>query len=755
MDSRIPETDSERRQATVLFADIAGFTAMSERMDPEEVTAVINRCFAMLEDVVRQHGGHVDKYIGDCVMALFGLPKALEHAPRQGVNAAIEMRRRLYAMNDEQHLPVPLAIHIGINSGLVVAGHVGGAVKRDYTVMGDVVNLASRLKDAAPKGSVYVGPETHRYTGDDFEYRQLPALRVKGKEAPVVAYELRSSTTRVHRPSITRGDRTMFSDLVGRSDELRRLREAVAAVTRGHGGIVNLVGEAGMGKSRLLAELLAGEQLDAVTRLEGRALSVGQGLAFHPFVDLLRRWAGIAEDDGEQVAHGKLEAAITQVAPADAAEMLPFVATLMGMRLTGAHAERIAGIEGEAMEKLITKSIRDLLHTLATVRPVVLVLEDLHWADLSSIKLLEFLLRLAVEAPVLFIHGLRPDHPQTSQRVLKVAHERHPRYVHDVELQPLDAAACDVLVNNLLATDDLPYPIRAAIVRKAEGNPFYIEEVIRSLVDQGVIEARHGRFRVIGTLDAVVIPGTVQEVIMARVDRLPDRPRRILQIASVVGRRFPYPVLAEILRDDAQLEWALGHLKRSALLEESRVGDEIEYVFKHALIQETVYGSLLQKIRRQLHVDVARAIETLYASRLPEFYGMLAYHYSRAEDLAKAEEYLFKAGDEAARAAAPSEALNYFREASRVYLMIHGAGGEPAKKALLERNIALALFQTGNLIESSAHFDRALAHLGERVPTSRAEILLRFGIDLAGLLAHLYLPLRVRRPRARRTRSGR
>ncbi len=733
------DRDSERRNATVVFADISGFTAMSEKLDPEEVTSLINRCFHMLEEVVTAHGGHVDKYMGDCIMALFGVPTALEDAPKQAVNAAIEMRNRLHRWREERHLPVPIDVHIGINTGLVLAGHVGGATKRDFTVVGDTVNLASRFKDAAPIGSIWVGTQTWRSTREEFEYRELKPLTLKGKEKPVQAWDLLSKKERLHRPKAVRGERMIFSEMIGREAEHAALEAAVTDVLQGHGAIVTLLGEAGLGKSRLMAEVFTAERLAGATLLEGRSLSVGQSLSFHPFVDLLRGWAGIADDDAEQAAFAKLEVAVGALFADGAGEILPFIATLMGMRLGGAHAERIQGIDGEALEKIITKSVRELFQRVAAVRPLVLAFEDVHWADLSSIKLLESLLRLAVESPVLFVLVLRPDYPQTSQRLRRLVHESFPQQHRDVALEPLDAAQCDDLIRSLLKVDDLPYGIRAMISRKTEGNPFFIEEVLRSLIDEGVLEQHDDIFRVTGNIEAVVIPGTIQEVIMARIDRLPDASRHLLQVASVIGRNSPHRILADITRGELELEWELAYLKKRQLLFERRAGDEVEYCFKHALAQDAIYESILQKTRKDLHLRVARAIESLFADRLPDFFGMLAYHYSRAESVEKAEEYLFKAGDAAAGSAASSEALSYFREASRLYMVIHGEGGDTRKKALLEKNIGLALLNTGNLTECIEHFDRALAHHGDPVPRTPRELGVRFAADLTAVLFNLYV----------------
>src|SRR5439155_14590661 len=275
---------------------------------------------------------------------------------------------------------------------------------------------------------------------------------------------------------------------------------------------------------------------------------------------------------------------------------------------------------------------------------------------------------------------------------------------------------------------------------KGEGNPFYIEEVVRGLIDEGAVECADGAFSLTEKIDSVVIPGTIQEAIMARIDRLPASARSVAQVAAVIGRSSPYRVLAAVAKREARsLEWELRHLKRRQLIVERRARGEREYVFKHALIQETIYESIIVKSRKALHTKVAETIESLFTDRLPDFYGMLAYHYSRAENLEKAEDYLFKAGDEAARAAASTEALHFFREASRLYFQIHGEGGDPTRKALLEKNIGLALLNKGDLLESIDHFNRSLGFLGEPVPRSMLAVLCRFVIDLVAVLARVYL----------------
>lgn len=748
---------SERRQATVIFADLVGFDALAAHASPDELTRLLNRWFALSESIVRGYGGVVDKYIGECLMALFGVPNAIEHAPRQAINAAIEIRNRLADFNRDEALPVPLGVHMGVNTGLVIAGEIGGRVKRDFTVMGDTVNLASRLKDAAAPGVVLTGPTTHRYTKDTFAYLPEREVRLQGKARPVVVHELAAVRQHVHRTPAA-ADRTISSPLVGRDAEVRTLQECLARTLDGEGGIVSVIGEAGLGKSRLMAEVLTYEPLRDATVLEGRSTAIGQTQSFHPFVDLLRHWAVIDDDDADAESLAKLSSAVTALMPAEAGDVIPFVATLMGIRLEGAHAERVEGIDGEALEKLIFKNVRDLLQRIAAARPLVLVFEDLHWADTSSINLLEALLRLVTDHAVLFIAVFRPDYEDTAERLMRSAVASHATRHTVVRIEPLDAEQASALVQNLLRIDDLPSATREVITRKAEGNPFYIEEVVRSLIDQGAVEYANGRFRVTARIESVVIPGTIQEVIMTRVDRLDEPTRHLLQVASVIGRSFYYRIIADIMRrrgeSDVTLQGELSSLQdRQLLLQRGTfdvaIGDlttsqELEYVFKHALAQETIYDSILQKTRREFHQLVATAIQALFADRLAEFYGMLAFHYSRADDLVRAEEFLFKAGDEAARSAASSEALHFFREASRFYVLLHGDGGDPVKRALLERNIGYALLNSGRLTESITHLDRALAISGTDVELAGIPRYARFARDMASVLASLYVPGRGR-----------
>jgi class 3 adenylate cyclase/tetratricopeptide (TPR) repeat protein len=737
---------SARRHATVLFADLSGFTAMCKELDPEDVHETMNSCFTLLEEIVVRHGGWVDKYIGDCVMALFGAPKALEDAPRRAINAAIEMRERLPRLLENRALPASLEMHFGINTGLVLAGDVGGTTRRDFTVMGDTVNVASRLKDVATLRQILVGPQTWAETKHVFTFREH-VCDLKGISSSYLAHEVLSDRPQLHRTATDRPARTLFSEMVGRDHELAVLRERIARVVDGQGGIVSIVAEAGLGKSRLIAEAMRLPQMAKTQPLMARAISMGGSLAFHPFIDLLRQWAGIAEEDPESTVQEKLAAALRTVLGERTAELYPFVATLMGVRLDGPDAERLAGIDAEGLEKLITRSLRELLIAGAARRPLVLVFEDAHWADLSSVQLLLTLLPLARAHPILFVIACRPDHEQTTRRLLTALRERLALLHTEIPLRRLDDHECVRLLRNLIRHDDRPHTTRKVILSRADGNPFFIEEVVRSLIDEGVIVRADDGLHVTERIDRSEVPGTIREVVMARVDRLPTDPRLVLQLGSVIGRTFPARLLAQVAGEVPALDFALAQLVHRDLLEETRLGEEASYAFKHALAQETIYESILRRTRRDVHAKVARAIERLFSERLSDYFGMLAYHYGRAEDLERAGDYLQKAGDEAVRAAASSEALAYFIEAARVFDLLYGERGDAQSRAQLQKKIGLAHLNKGDLPAALEHFDRALAHLGEREPATSIQTVRRLAADLGAILFHVYL--RGGRPRQR------
>ena len=720
--------EGERKHATVMFSDLSGYTALTERLDPEEVKALMGRIFAEAGHIVEKYEGTVERFFGDEVMAVFGVPRVHEDDAVRAVRAALEIHAGVNALSSEYDSRVgrPLAMHTGINSGLVVTGdeRIG---KGRHGLTGDTINLAKRLTGLAGAGEIVIGPDTHRQAGGLFAFETLAPARVKGKAEPIPVYRLISAqqagTQTAHRPRLGM-ERRIYAAMVGRERELQILVDRARELTKGRGAIVNVIGEAGIGKSRLIAEFKRSEALEKIVVLEGRAISIGRNLSFHPIVDLLRHWARIGEGDTPPIAFDKLARSVNIVAAEEADEIIPFVATLMGMKLTGEYARRVEGIEGEALERLILKNVRDLVTKAAGLSPVAVVMEDQHWADTSSIDLLTSLFRLVSSWPILFINVFRPGYEDTGERFSKLAHEELRAHCQEIVLEPLDAAMSETLIGNMLNIQGLPVAVKKNIVERAGGNPFFIEEVVRSFIDTGAIVNRNGRFEVTDRIDAVDVPGTIQDVLMARIDRLEEHTRSLVKIASVIGRNFFRKILVEVTHTLSDIDERLDHLKDIQLIREQKRLEEIEYLFKHALAQEAAYGSILHQRRKELHLDVAKAIEKVFHERLHEFYGLLALHYTRGEEWENAEHYLVKAGEEALRFSATSEALNYYQDGLRLYLdHVHG-NVDNDKLAVFEQNIATALYNKGNWAEAVQHIDRVLKLW--KVPTDPNPIIVFF-----------------------------
>lgn len=747
-------TESERRNMSVLFADITGFTALTERIGAERAYPIVATCLQLLDDVAKEHGGTVDHYLGDCVLALFGVPEALEDAPRSAINAAIEMRRRVRDFDREYALEPPLDVHSGIATGIGIAGDISGPLIREFAVMGDHVDRAYALTDLASAGEILVDGETRRQVQSVFEIESCPPV-----EAPagrrLEPFRLRSNRVRLHRAKLG-SERRVFSKLVGRSAELEEMRKRVGALARGEGGVISLLAEAGLGKSRLVAELRDSPEAQEVLWLEGRSISNGRNLSFHPFADLCRGWAGIGDEDDELQAIDRIARAVLDIMPPDEAEeLLPFLKTLLGLPTSPAERERLEIVQGDMLERLVRRASVRLVTRMSEHRPLVMVLDDLHWADLSSIELFEGLLPLARDGLVLFLDVFRPGFSETSDRILsRVRAELADRHV-EIALRPLDGGAARELVRNVFGSGDVPHATRRMIEEKARGNPFYIEEVVRALLDAGAVEWRGDALHATQSLDDFEIPSSVQDVIMARVDRLDLGRRRVLQIASVIGGSFHASILKPLCPSDQNLEDALDALLASEFIVPDDRGPGAEFAFKHPLIQEVTYGGLLEKNRRDLHLQVGEAIEVHMSADSPGIESMLAYHFTMGRDAQRAEVHLFRAGEEAARSAASGEALHFFREASRLYLDTHGEQADPGKRALLARNIARALFHRGQLIEAEASFNDAIGLLGQPVPRTQAALAARLASRLLPMGARLYLGdrLPLRRPASDKDRE--
>lgn len=650
----------ERKLVTVMFADISGFTALAETMDPEAVRDLVNNCFDHLVPIIEKYEGTVEKFIGDEIMTIFGAPVAHENDPERALRTALDMMEGMKKFNADHNLD--MGIHIGINTGLVIAGGIGSEGQQQYGVMGDTVNLASRLEDLSERGEILVGLDTYRLTAPLFKFEPLAPVRVKGKAEPVPVYRLQGARA-ISEP--VRGLAGLTSPLVGRLAESQSLQAALQLQTSG--GVVTLVGEAGIGKSRLVVEARKSAATTSLRWVEGRCLSYGGSIAYLLWLDVLRGLLNVTLEDTLPTVQGALRQQVLTLCPDQLDTVYPYLGRLMGLSLEAEAEVIVRNLDGRSLKAGTFRAVEILLECTAQQQPLVVVCEDLHWADPTSIELLEYLLPLTNRVSLLFICVFRPEREHACWRIKESI---APRYRHtDLELSTLSSAESMLLMSNLLHVQDLHPELCTRILSHAEGNPFYVEEIIRSLINSGAIVrddapgtsvTTAGHWHATGNVTAIVIPDTLQGVLMSRIDRLQEESKRILQLAAVIGRIFLYRILAAIAQAEYEVDKHLVILQQKEMIRERERIPELEYIFKHELTREAAYHSLLKQQRQVFHRRVAETLEQLFSTRLEEQVDLLAYHWERAEDPQKAISYLLQAGQKAVRMSANQEAIAHY-----------------------------------------------------------------------------------------------
>lgn len=719
-----PELGGERRIVTVMFADVSGFTALSEKMDPETVREIMNGCFEILVPIIDKFEGTVDKFIGDEIMALFGAPTTHENDPERALFTALEMTAALDKFNRERH--VGLGLHFGINTGPVIAGGIGAGSKEGYSVMGDAVNVAKRLEENSKRGEILVGHDTYRLTADSFVFATPAPIKVKGRREAVLAHRLMDRAQPSREVHISR--QSVRSPMVGRVAELSELQACMQRLSKGSGGIVSIIGEAGMGKSRLLEEMrdLA---LDAVADnrlqwLEGHNLSIGREMSYWVFQVILRQYCGIAEEDTEAAARQKLRTRMESLFRDEVDDILPYLARLISIESETEQEQRTKYLDAEAMRGQLYRAMRRFVEKLAERCPLALVFEDLHWADESSVALLEHLMPMTRRHAFLICGVSRPDPGSPAAHLRHIASNTYRDVYVEIVLEPLGRGQNNALIASLLDVDQILPALAGPILAKSEGNPYFTEEIVRSLIERGQITRSSGseEWQIAEGIDRLSIPDTIQAVIMARIDRLDGEVRQALRIASVIGRSFLYRILRGVWTADVSLDHHLSLLESLEMIQEKRRIPELEYMFSHALSQEATYESILLQKRRELHAKVAQVIEATFAERLEEFCSLLAYHYARAEEWEKARDYLFRAGDQAGGVAADSEALAYYRHALELYERTLGSLWDQVERASLERKIAEAFFRRSQTDKAMEYLERAFEYLGSPLPKGKWKV---------------------------------
>ncbi len=652
----------ERRIVTMLFCDVVGSTAASEQLDPEEWIEIMNGAFEHMIKPIYRFEGTVARLMGDAILAFFGAPIAHEDDPRRAVLAGLEIVNGIqqYRQEVKSEWGIALNVRVGINTGLVVVGAVGSDLRLEYTAMGDAINLAARMEQTAEPGTVQIAEDTYRLVAPLFETEPLGGIKVKGKTELVLSYRVLG---RKAMPDRLRGIEGLEAPLVGRSNEWERLQEVVDNLERGIGGIVCLLGEAGLGKSRLVQEL-RGDIENRQTNIawhETASLSYETDRPYALFQRMVRRLVGARNGDPSSVLRNKLQAIIRDTPDEEQAEGWPVFDTLFGL----ARPDGQLPLEGAAFKgRLFTMMERSWSHQ-AGQRPTVLVFDDLHWSDPASVALLLHLLPLTEQVPLLILAVMRPENQAPGWQVKQAAESGYGYRYNEIFLQPLSEADSSELVDNLLAISDLPDPLRSRILQKSEGNPFFVEEVVRTLIESGAVarDETGWHWEATAADETIEIPGNVQTLLTARIDRLGVETRGTLQLASVIGRYFYRRVLARIANQGADLDDQLLILQGTQLIKETSRLPELEYIFRHALTQEAAYSTILLRQRRRFHAQVGEVLESLFPDQHEALAGSLARHFFLAQDYGRALHHYTVAGDAAFRQFAAAEAIDHYGKA--------------------------------------------------------------------------------------------
>lgn len=632
----------ERRVVTMLFCDIRGSTAAAEQLDPEEWSEIVNGAFEHMIKPVYRYEGTVARLMGDGILAFFGAPLSHEDDPQRAVLAGLDIVSGIVPYRERilHAWGIDFDVRVGINTGLVVVGAVGSDLRMEYTALGDAINLAARMEQAAKPGTVQVAYDTYKLVKPLFEFEELGDIEVKGKEEPVSAYRVLERKSAVSR---VRGIEGLHADMVGRDVELRTMRSLVNDAKQGVGRIVCVLGEAGLGKSRLVSETrqfferLPGPKSNWY---ETTSLSYETNQAYGLLQRLMRRVSGIGYDDAPRMMQKKLSSL---------AESLPDELRARGKQLFEAlfgldsHNGSMP-LEGETFRQDLFEVINAWWRSAFSRRPTVLVFDDMHWADAASMELLRELLPLTGEIGLVLICAFRAERQAPAWKIKTAADEEYRHRYTEVSLRSLSESESNELVNRLLATPEIPDGLRANILEKSDGNPFFIEEVVRSLIESGVVVAEdrivdgeERRFWVATSEGAnFSIPDNLQSLLAARMDRLEEATRATLQLASVIGRSFYLRVLQAVDESSPELDKHVGTLLRMDLIRESARVPEVEYSFRNPLTQEAVYETILLRRRREFHRRVGEVMEELYSERQEGLYGLLAHHFTLAGEFEKA-----------------------------------------------------------------------------------------------------------------------
>jgi predicted ATPase/class 3 adenylate cyclase len=720
------EIVGERRDVTILFVSISNLTAASHTPDSAGVFIWIDEAMRLLLAAVHKYEGTVDKFTGDGLMALFGAPIAHEDDPERAVRAAIEMQAILQRVRERvkhQH-DFDFQLRIGINTGPLVAGIFGDHVPMDYTVIGDTVNLASRLEAAAAPGTALVSFTTYQCTARHFIYQALPSLMLKGAPLPITAFRLVSP---IARSGTARGLASRPIPMIGRAHDLALLHAALAEVCRQHRSqIAWITGEAGLGKSRLVAEFRSTMAEPDAAFYEGRCLAYARTIPLWVVTDLVRDILHFSDTAPVDVQRDTIRTHLQHLGLAND-EVLPYLYHLLGLGQTDPQIEaRMQLLDSSMLQRQTHAALRKVLLAQADLAPAVLILEDLHWVDPASRDFLDYLIQTTPDAPLMLVLTRRDSEPEPTIRPLMATIAKsHDRLV-DIQLEVLPTEEAQLLIGQLLGqTSDESLPLQKRIAERAAGNPFYIEEIVRMLIDRGGLRSEAGDWRLTPQVHGLLheVPATLKRLILARFDRLPESLRRLLQRAAVIGRVFPISLLETLDHTSSEPIVAELHaLKDRQFLVAEAFGSEQGYGFRHALMQEAIYATLLKRDRQRLHEQIGQAIERGDFWPPDEQIEVLVFHYTEGPNPSKGLPLLLAAAQNAARRYANETAIEHYRRALNLICDLPDA--DRAVLFQIQIGLGRALKFVGQLAEACQVLEEALEHLASSAVESSSQVLL-------------------------------
>jgi class 3 adenylate cyclase/predicted ATPase len=684
LDDSLPTSqvlDGERKTVTALFADIKGSTELVQDLDPEDARAIIDPALKLMIEAVRRYDGYVVQSTGDGIFALFGAPLAHEDHPQRALYAALRMQDEIRHYGDQllSRGEVPIEIRVGVNTGEVVVRSVQtGDTQTEYTPIGHTTNLAARMQAVARSGSIVVSEPTRRVVDGYFLLKTIGPTRVRGISDPVQVYEvsgLGPLRTRL-QASVRRG----LTRFVGRDIELAQMQRALELAKAGHGQIVAVIGEPGVGKSRLFYEFKA-IWSSACMVLEAFSVSYGKASAYLPVIDLLHGYFEITPEDDARKRREKVGGKVLMLDRA-LEDALPYLFSLFGI---SEMPDPLAQMEGQVKKRRTLDAIKRILLRESLNQPLIVVFEDLHWIDGETQALLNLLVDGIASAHILLTLSYRPEY-----------HHEWGNRSHYVQLRldPLGSQKIAEILSGLLGESPELGPIKRMIIDRTEGNPFFIEELVQALFDEGVL-VRNGTVKVGRSVSQLRIPPTAQAVLASRIDRLPADQKELLETLAVIGREFSMGLIREVAQlSEVELDRMLGDLQLLEFINEQPAFPEAEYIFKHALTLEVAYNSILVERRKQLHERVGTAIEQLYASSIEDHLAELAHHYSRSGNLSKALEYNERTGRQAVERSAYGQAMRDFTTAMELLQRLPQSAERDQRELALQTNLGPVLYAT-------------------------------------------------------------